>query len=92
MLFAKSWTADYKYPLTDCETLLLPIQIYLSEKQKNFSEFFIPFLESPSHFEHFQKEEDRHSYCFSEISDRPKLGQATHYSAPSLNILRQSTG
>ena len=59
--FVNTWIADYKYPLPDCENLPFPIQIQLSEKQKTFSEFFIPFMESPSSFEHFQKEEDRHS-------------------------------
>ena len=29
-LFAKTWTADYKYPVPDCENLLFPIQIQLS--------------------------------------------------------------
>ena len=60
-------------------------------KAKTFSEFFIPLMKSPSTFEHFQKEEDRHSYCISEISYRPMLGRATHYSAPSQNIPQQST-
>ena len=60
-------------------------------KTKTFSEFFIPLMKSPSTFEHFQKEEDCHSYCISEISYRPMLGRATHYSAPSQNIPQQST-
>ena len=60
-LFANPWTADYRYPVTDCENLSFPIQIQLCWKQKTFSEFFIPFMESLSNFEHFQKEEDRHS-------------------------------
>ena len=54
-LFANTWTAHYKYPVPDCGNLLFPIQIQLSEKQKSFSLFFIPFMESPSNFEHFQK-------------------------------------
>ena len=29
-LFANTWTADYKYPVPDCENLLFPIQIQLS--------------------------------------------------------------
>ena len=53
-LFANTWSADYKYPVPDCENLPFSIQIQLSEKQKTFSWFFIPFIESPSHFEHFQ--------------------------------------
>ena len=59
-LFVKTWTADYKYPFPDCENLPFAIQIELSEKQKAFSRFFVPLMESPSNFEHFQKKEDRH--------------------------------
>ena len=33
----------------------LPIQMRLSEKQKTFSLFFVPFLESTSNFKHFEK-------------------------------------
>ena len=29
-LFANTWTADYKYPVMDCENLPFPIQIQLS--------------------------------------------------------------
>ena len=29
-VFANTWTADYKYPVPDCENLLFPIQIQLS--------------------------------------------------------------
>ena len=29
-LFANTWTADYKYPVTDCENLPFPIQIQFS--------------------------------------------------------------
>ena len=47
-------------------------------------------MEYASNFEHFQKKEDRHRECISEISDRPKLGHATHYSAPCQNIIRES--
>ena len=60
-LFVNTWTADYKYPVSDCENLAFPIQIQLSSEQKTFSEFFIAFMESPSNLEHFQKKEDRHS-------------------------------
>ena len=60
VLFANTWTADYKYPVRDCENLPFPIQIQLSWKEKTFSRFFIPFMASPSNFEHFQKKKDRH--------------------------------
>ena len=29
-LFVKTWTADYKYPVPDCEKLPFPIQIQLA--------------------------------------------------------------
>ena len=49
------------YPVQGCENLQLPIQMQLSEKQKTFSEFFVPFLESSSNFKHFEKKVDCHS-------------------------------
>ena len=54
-LFVNTWTADYKYPVKDCENLPFPIQIQFSSEKKTFSPFFIPFMESPSNLEHFQK-------------------------------------
>ena len=49
-------------------------------------------MEFPSNFEHFQKKKkNRHRLCISEINDRLRLGHATRCSAPSQNILRQST-
>ena len=45
--------------------------IYL--KNKNiFSQFFSPFLESAFNFEHFQKKDDPHSLCISEITDHER--------------------
>ena len=60
-VFVNILTADYKYPVQDCENLPLPIQMQLSEKRKTFSQFFVPFLESTSNFERFQRKDDRHS-------------------------------
>ena len=60
-VFVNTLTADDKYPVQDCENLPLLIQMQLSEKRKTFSEFFVPFLESTSNFERFQRKDDRHS-------------------------------
>ena len=49
-VFVNTLTAAYKYPVQDCENLQLPIQMELPEKQKTFSVFFVPFLESKSNF------------------------------------------
>ena len=54
-VFVNTLTAEGMYPIQDYKKLQLPIQMQLSEKLKCFSEFFIPFLESPSIFKHFEK-------------------------------------
>ena len=72
-MFFNTLTADDKYPVRDCWNLLLPIQRQLSEKRKWFSQFFVPFLESTSSFEHNEKKDDLHSYCISKIADCQKI-------------------
>ena len=47
-MFVNTLATDDMYPVQGCENLKLPIQMQLSVKQKIFSEFFIPFLESTS--------------------------------------------
>ena len=54
-VFLNTLSADGKYPVQGCENLQLPIQMQLSKKPKYFSEFFVPFLDSPGNFEHFEK-------------------------------------
>ena len=44
-------------------------QIQLSQKQKRFSEFLDEFLKSRLNFEDFEKKDDSHSFCVSEITD-----------------------
>ena len=60
-MFVNTLTADANYPLQDCEYLQVPNQMQLSEKLRNFSEFFVRFLESTLIFNRFQKKDDRHS-------------------------------
>ena len=43
------------------------IQMHLSEKQKNFSEFFSAFFESPLNSEHFQKKMTLIAYVFTKL-------------------------
>ena len=67
-LLVKTLTDDEKYSLLYRENLTQPIQILLSQKRKTFSrlssEIFIPTL----NFEHFQKKDDPHSRCSSQIT------------------------
>ena len=54
-------TLDAKYPVHDCENMLLPIQMQFSEKRKIFSEFFFPFLEPKTNCKHLEEKDDCHS-------------------------------
>ena len=67
-LLVKTLTDDEKYFLLYRENLMQPIQILLSEKRKTFSEYFSAFLKSTLNFEHFQKKDDPHSRCISQIT------------------------
>ena len=67
-VFVNLMTADDKYPVQDCKNLPLPIQMQLSEKRKTLFQFFVPFLGSESSFKRFERKDDRHSQCISEIT------------------------
>ena len=67
-LLFHTFTDDDKYSLLYRHNLTQPIQILLSQKGKTFSQFFSPFLKSTLNFEHFQKKDDPHSRCISQIT------------------------
>ena len=46
----------------------------LSKKQKTFPQFFAPFLESKSSFEHFKIIYDPHGLSISKIMDCKRCG------------------
>ena len=48
------------------------IQMHLSQKQNDFSEFFFPFFQSALNLENFQKKDDPHRVCISEITDHER--------------------
>ena len=54
-------TADDKYTLLIRDNLTQPIPTQLSQKQKAFSRFFLPFSQCTLNFEHFQVKDDPHS-------------------------------
>ena len=60
-VFVNTLTDDSVYPVQGFENLQRAIQMQLSEKQKTFSELFVPFLNSTSNFKHFEKKYDRQS-------------------------------
>ena len=67
-LFVNTLTANDKYSLLNRDSLTQAIQTLLSQKPKAFSQFFSSFLKSTLNFEHFQKKDDPHSRCISEIT------------------------
>ena len=67
-LLVKTLTDDDKYSLLYRENLTQPIQILLSQKRKTFSQFFAAFLKSTLNFAHFQKKDDSHNRCISQIT------------------------
>ena len=72
-LLVNTLAADEKYLVLHRNNLTVPIQIQLSKKQKNISKFFAAFLKSKLDFEHFEKKDDPHSFCISEITDSENM-------------------
>ena len=62
-------SADGKYSLLHTDNLTQLIQMNVYRREKSFSEIFRTFLKSSLNLEHFQKEDDPHSQCISEIID-----------------------
>ena len=50
------------------------LQTPISQKQKMFSRFFIPYLECASNLEHFEKKDEHPSPVISEIIDSERVG------------------
>ena len=61
LVFVNTLTDDEKSRVQGWENFPLLIQMQLSEKQKTFSQFFVPFLQSTSNVKHFDRKDDRHS-------------------------------
>ena len=60
-LLVNTLTADDKHYLLNRNNLAQPIHIQLSEKQKIFSEFFLPFLKSVLNFKDLRMKDEPHS-------------------------------
>ena len=73
-LFPDTLSADGKYSLLARDNLTQRIQMLLYRKQKTFFQFFSSFFKSSLNLEHFQKKDDPHSSCISEIRTSQKHG------------------
>ena len=67
-LFVNLLTDDDNYSRLYRDNLKQPIQAVLSLKQKTSSQILFSFLKSTLNFEHFQKKNDPHSRCISQIT------------------------
>ena len=54
---------------------MIPIQMKLSHKQKGFPQFFAAFFKSRLNVEHFEKKDEHHSFCISEITDSQNISR-----------------
>ena len=72
-LLVNTLATGEKYPVLNEDNLTIPIQMELSQKSKTFSPFFTAFSKSTLNFEHFEKKDDPHSFCISEITDSENL-------------------
>ena len=67
-LLVKTLTDDEKYCLLYRENLTQPIEILLSQKPKTFSRLSSEILKLTLNFADFQKKDDPHSRCSSQIT------------------------
>ena len=70
--FLNTLTPNHTYSLNNKDKWMQTIQMHLSQKQKIFSELFLDFFESALNFENFQKKDDPHTLCISEITDHER--------------------
>ena len=69
-----------------------PIQILLSHKLKTSSQFFSGFLISRLNSEHFEKKDDPHSRCISQITVSEKGGSINVFKIPFKRSLPEKHG
>ena len=91
-LLVNTLADDDKYSLLHRDNLTQPIQILLSEKQKSFSLFFSAFLKSTLNIKHFQKKDDPHSRCISQITVSEKGDFINVCKVSSKRSLREKYG
>ena len=87
-LFVNTLTSDDKYSGSNMQNLPQQFQTPLSQKQKNFSGFFIEFLKCAWNLEHFQKKDEYPSLIVSEIIDAERRGYLNVWKVLLQNTIR----
>ena len=67
-------TADNKYSRCNVHKFAQQVQTRLSQKQKTFCVFFIPFLKCAQNLEYFEKKDEYPILIISEIMDCERGG------------------
>ena len=73
-LFFDTLTTDYKYSRRNMLNFTQQYEAPLSQKQKTFFEFFIPFLKCALNLEHFEKKDEYPSLVISKVIDSERGG------------------
>ena len=73
-LFFDTLTTDYKYSRRNMLNFTQQYEAPLSQKQKTFSEFFIPFLKCALNLEHLEKKDEYPSLVISKVIDSERGG------------------
>ena len=68
-LLVNTLAADEKYPVLNRDNLTIPIEMQLSQEEKRFSPVLAALSKSSLNVEHFEKKDDPHRFCISEITD-----------------------
>ena len=61
--------ANYKYPVLNRDNLTKPMQTHLSQKEITFSKLLARFMKSRLNFKYFQRKDNPHRFCISDITD-----------------------
>ena len=72
-LLLNTLAADEKYPVLNRDNLTIPIEMQLSQEEKRFSPVLAALSKSSLNVEHFEKKDDPHRFCISEITDSQKI-------------------
>ena len=67
-LLVNTLAANEKYPVLNRDNLTIPIKMQLSQKQKTSAQFLAAFWKSRLNFEYFEKKDDPHRFCISQIT------------------------
>ena len=67
-LLVNTLAADEKFPILNRDNLTIPVQMQLYQKKKTFPQFFAAFFKYILNFKYFEKKDDPHRLCISDIT------------------------